>query len=107
MKRPDLLFVKYLYLLKFHKISCKEKRVISANNETDKPIYKTSLVASIIVVIVITVTLQSLLQKPKIFVINGIEYKNYNNYVIFKQSYFHLRENKDLTDFCLVCKMGG
>jgi hypothetical protein len=34
--------------------------------------------------------------EPKTFIIDGVEYTRYNNYIIFKQSFFHLLENKDL-----------
>ena len=39
---------------------------------------------------------QSYLQKNKRFQEGGREYTHYNNYKIFKQSYFHLIEGKDL-----------
>jgi hypothetical protein len=53
-------------------------------------------VAGIMTFIVILLTAQSLLLKPKTFVSGGLEYTHYNNYLIFKQSFFHLIENKDL-----------
>jgi hypothetical protein len=45
---------------------------------------------------VLIVTLQGALHGTKTYEEGGIEYTKYNNYVIFKQSYFHLIENKDL-----------
>ncbi len=56
----------------------------------------TLFIVGILTFITIILTGQSLLQKPKTFEPGGIEYTRYNNYVIFKQSYFHLIENKDL-----------
>jgi|688.fasta_scaffold33328_5 hypothetical protein len=44
--------------------------------------------------LVLVVSLQSWLLEPKI--INGLLYYHYNNYVIFKQSFFHLINNQDL-----------
>ena len=46
--------------------------------------------------VVLAITSQSILRSPKTFEPNGITYTHYNNYIIFKQSYFHLIENKDL-----------
>ena len=51
---------------------------------------------SFIALITLVITAQSLLLKPKFFDNSGIAYTRYNNYVIFKQSYFHLVENKDI-----------
>jgi len=53
-------------------------------------------VAGILIFITIIITAQSLLLEPKVFESGGIEYTHYNNYIIFKQSFFHLIENKDL-----------
>ena len=40
--------------------------------------------------------IQSLLLSPKPFLEGGIEYSNYNNYVIFSESFHHLKDNQDL-----------
>jgi hypothetical protein len=53
-------------------------------------------IAGILSLIVIAISAQHLLLKPKAFVPDGIEYTHYNNYKIFKQSFFHLIEGKDL-----------
>jgi len=53
-------------------------------------------IAGILAIIVIAISAQRLLLEPKAFEPNGIVYTNYNNYKIFKQSYFHLTEGKDL-----------
>ena len=42
----------------------------------------------------LSATLQSYYGSPTIF--NDLEYTAYNNYLIFKQSFFHLIEGKDL-----------
>lgn len=52
--------------------------------------------SGILLVIVLLLTAQHLLLPSKTFYPGGIEYTHYNNYIIFKQSYFHLTENKDL-----------
>ena len=56
--------------------------------------YKVILV--IILLFAIFASFQSLVQKKKPFNEEGIQYTNYNNYIIFKQSFAHLAENKDL-----------
>jgi hypothetical protein len=53
-------------------------------------------VAGILTSIVIIITFQGLLPKREITESNGLGYTHYNNYLIFKQSFFHLIENKDL-----------
>ncbi len=52
--------------------------------------------AGILTLIVIIISAQSFLLKPKTFIPGEPAYTHYNNYVIFKQSFFHLIENKDL-----------
>lgn len=60
-------------------------------------IYSNSVfIAGILILVVIAVSAQRLLLEPKTFEDGGIEYTNYNNYKIFKQSFFHLTEGKDL-----------
>jgi len=44
----------------------------------------------------IVATAQSLLLGPKTYEPGGIEYNKYNNYTIFKQSFYHLFDGKDL-----------
>lgn len=69
------------------------------NNMTEHKIrifYHPGFVAGILVIIVIAISAQRLLLEPKSFEPGGIEYTNYNNFKIFKQSYFHLTEGKDL-----------
>lgn len=41
-------------------------------------------------------SLQAINHSKKEYVEGGIQYTEYNNYIIFKQSYFHLIENEDL-----------
>lgn len=50
----------------------------------------------IFLLLALIVTLQSIFLPPKTYVDGGIEYTHYNNYLIFKQSFFHLIEWKDL-----------
>ncbi|MBK5286728.1 MAG: DUF2029 domain-containing protein [Bacteroidia bacterium] len=47
-------------------------------------------------VLVIAATTQSILIKKKTYKEGGKTYTHYNNYVIFKQSHFHLMDSKDL-----------
>jgi hypothetical protein len=44
----------------------------------------------------VAASVQSLLRKEKVFNEGGKTYTCYNNYVVFKQSHFHLTQNKDL-----------
>lgn len=44
----------------------------------------------------IAVSLQLYLRPPKYFEEGGMQYTHYNNYIIFKQSHFHLVEGTDL-----------
>src|SRR5436190_462027 len=53
-------------------------------------------VALALTIITVIVTRQNLRLNPKTFEPGGTAYTHYNNYVIFKQSYFHLAENKNL-----------
>jgi hypothetical protein len=57
----------------------------------EKPLY----IGIILTVITIVITGQSFLLKTKTFQ-GEIEYTHYNNYKIFKESYFHLVEKQDL-----------
>jgi hypothetical protein len=66
----------------------------------NKQIFSNPLfIAGLLSVIVIVLSAQSLLLKPKTFVPGGKEYTHYNNYIIFKQSFFHLTDDKDLYQF--------
>ncbi len=58
----------------------------------DSPLY----LVSVLTLIVLFVSGNSYLFEPKTFEPGGLEYTRYNNYVIFKQSFVHLIENKDL-----------
>jgi hypothetical protein len=44
----------------------------------------------LLVLIVVGITFQSISLGSKSFVPEGIQYTYYNNYIIFKQSFFHL-----------------
>jgi hypothetical protein len=50
----------------------------------------------IVLLIILLITIQNLLLPPKTFFAGGPERTHYNNYQIFKYSFFHLIENKDL-----------
>ena len=52
--------------------------------------------AGILTLIILVITAQGLLLKSEPSGPGGITYTHYNNYLIFKQSYFHLIENKNL-----------
>ncbi|MBY0434952.1 MAG: DUF2029 domain-containing protein [Cyclobacteriaceae bacterium] len=58
-------------------------------------LFKNFIPVSIIyLIVVLAVSIQSWLLPPK--VIDGIAYNQYNNYTIFKQSFFHLIHGQDL-----------
>ncbi|HRH63357.1 MAG TPA: glycosyltransferase family 87 protein [Bacteroidia bacterium] len=59
-------------------------------------LYKQSFLVAIFVIITLGITAQSFLKKMKTFDDSGALYTQYNNYVIFKQSYFHLIQQEDL-----------
>lgn len=48
------------------------------------------------IVATVGVSLQLYLRPPKYFEDGGIQYTHYNNYIVFKQSHFHLLEGTDL-----------
>lgn len=54
------------------------------------------LIAGILVIITIIITAQNLLLPSGINPVRGCVDTHYNNYLIFKKSFFHLIENKDL-----------
>ncbi|MCX8491080.1 MAG: glycosyltransferase family 87 protein [Cyclobacteriaceae bacterium] len=66
------------------------KAVISYFSSFYKPI------VIIYCVVVVAVSLQQLLSSDKVFDLSGQTYTEYNNYIIFKQAYFHLVDQKDL-----------
>ena len=57
---------------------------------------KLLLVLSIAVLLTAIATVQALVLPLKTFEAGGILYTEYNNYIIFKQSFFHLIHNQDL-----------
>jgi hypothetical protein len=52
--------------------------------------------AGLLIIVVLVISIQHLLLPPKSFYPGGALHTHYNNYVIFKQSWFHLIANKDL-----------
>ncbi len=54
------------------------------------------VIAAMLTLITLGITAQSFLKHQKTFDDSGLKYQHYNNYVIFKQSFFHLLEQKDL-----------
>lgn len=48
------------------------------------------------VVLALVATLQSILLEPKLAIETGYSFPHYNNYLIFKQSFFHLLGHQDL-----------
>lgn len=52
-------------------------------------------------VVAIAISIQQLLLPGKVMEPGGNEYTEYNNYIIFKQSYFHLIQQMDLYSFYL------
>lgn len=50
----------------------------------------------IYMVCALAVSIQSLTSRTKSYDNSGIEYKTYNNYIIFEQSFHHLKNNQDL-----------
>lgn len=62
------------------------------NNIFNNPVF----ISSVLTIIVLVISLQSYLQKPRVNELTGKEFTHYNNFMIFKTSYFHLIDNKDL-----------
>src|SRR4051812_12311034 len=62
----------------------------------NKILYNPLFIAGILTIVAVLVSVQSLLLQPYTFGPDGIGYTRYNNYLIFKQSFFHLIENHDL-----------
>jgi hypothetical protein len=54
------------------------------------------IILAIVLLFALAASFQSYFQEPRTFGESTIKYTNYNNYVIFKQSFIHLIENKDL-----------
>jgi hypothetical protein len=59
-------------------------------------IFKPYSLTGILVVIILAISLQRYFLPLKTFVPDGVQYTQYNNYVIFKQSFHHLSHGKDL-----------
>ncbi len=55
-----------------------------------------NLLFFLVLLVALVASMQSYLGGMKTFVENGLLYTQYNNYIIFKQSFFHLVEQKDL-----------
>ena len=53
-------------------------------------------IATLLALLTLGITAQSFLKHQKTFDESGLQYTQYNNYLIFKQSFFHLIESKDL-----------
>jgi len=54
------------------------------------------IILAIVLLFALAASFQSYFQQARTFGESTIKYTNYNNYVIFKQSFIHLIENKDL-----------
>jgi hypothetical protein len=59
-----------------------------------KIVVNPKIIGALFLALAILASILSLYPKVKIF--DGIEYTNYNNYVIFKQSFIHLMNHQDL-----------
>lgn len=57
---------------------------------------KPGFIFLVVVLVTVAVSVQSYLLKHDTFQESGKGHTHYNNYIIFKQSFFHLIENKDL-----------
>ena len=55
-----------------------------------------TFIISLYVLFALVASIQSLVLEPKANPENGIIYSNYNNYVIFERSFYHLKNNQDL-----------
>ena len=64
--------------------------------EKVKVLQRPYLLLALFALITIGITAQSFLKKLKTFDESGLQYTHYNNYVIFKNSFYHLQQNKDL-----------
>jgi len=53
-------------------------------------------ILGLLIALALFASLQSFLRPPKTYVEGGITYSCYNNYTIFKQSFYHLLQNQDL-----------
>lgn len=61
-----------------------------------KLVSQKSTLLVLFVVFAIGASVQALLSEPKVYVEGGEHYKVYNNYIIFKQSFHHLKGGQDL-----------
>lgn len=64
--------------------------------EIFKKVLDNRIILSVFVLAVLITTLQSILSGPNKVVGNTVEYCSYNNYIIFKQSFEHLKSSQDL-----------
>jgi Protein of unknown function (DUF2029). len=64
--------------------------------KVSKLVFDFRIILVVYFLVVIVTSLQSYFAHPTAMTLNGILYNHYNNYVIFKQSFFHLISNKDL-----------
>ncbi len=58
--------------------------------------FKKEYLVYIVVLLSLVASIQALTRSKKTFVEGGKEYTHYNNYVIFANSFHHLKDNKDL-----------
>jgi hypothetical protein len=65
-------------------------------NFLSKAISNYKIILAIVLLFALAASFQSYFQQARTFGESTIKYTNYNNYVIFKQSFIHLIENKDL-----------
>lgn len=66
------------------------------SNKFTRVLYHPWFIPCLLFLVTAAITAQGLLSKPKVFVPDGIAYPNYNNFLIFRQSFFHLISNRDL-----------
>jgi hypothetical protein len=59
-------------------------------------IVRKQIIIALFILAALAASVQSLLRKDKVYEEGGRKYTCYNNYVIFKQSHFHLTQDKDL-----------
>ncbi len=76
-------------------MSFKDK-LLNLKNKTLKIAKDYKIIFSIYILLAIVASFQSYFAKSKTFDNSGARFSNYNNYIIFKQSFNHLTENKDL-----------
>jgi hypothetical protein len=72
------------------------QKVLNKTMLTSKTLKNPIYLAVFLGLISLGITVQNFLKHQKTFDDSGLKYQHYNNYVIFKQSFFHLIEQKDL-----------